>query len=178
VLDEVLLVLSEFLPVLKILREVDLFGCPECGLLILVHLPDVAVFDREEHKAVGVFFEKWLGEGSLSLRVVLRLGSLRDLKCCWVLFFNLRGRHLRVFLLVRCLALEDDWGLLRESHVLHRLLRGVLRVMLSLREDLGYFLLVMVHLILSARIQIIIIICLTDRPFIYTLYAYILYFQY
>ena len=47
VLDEVLLVLAELLPVLNVLAEIDLFSGPERCLLTFVHLPDVAVLDWE-----------------------------------------------------------------------------------------------------------------------------------
>ena len=53
--DEVLLISVEFLPVLAVLGEVDLFGSPEACHLILVHLPDVTVFDGQDDKPVRVF---------------------------------------------------------------------------------------------------------------------------
>ncbi len=69
-LDEVLLVVGQLLPVLDILSEVDFFGGPEGGLLVLVHLPDVVVLNGEEDEAVRVLLKKGLGEGSLCLAVV------------------------------------------------------------------------------------------------------------
>jgi hypothetical protein len=56
VLDEVLLVLVEFWPVLRVLAEVDLVDGPEASHLVLVHLPNVFVLDRQNHKAVRVLF--------------------------------------------------------------------------------------------------------------------------
>jgi hypothetical protein len=53
-LDEVLLALVEFFPVLLILSEVDLLSSPEGRLLILVHLPDVMILNREQHEAIRV----------------------------------------------------------------------------------------------------------------------------
>ena len=46
VLDVMLLVLSEFLPVFDVLAEIDLVNSPEAGHLVFVHLPDVFVLDR------------------------------------------------------------------------------------------------------------------------------------
>jgi len=56
VLYEVLLTIIKSLPVLQVLRKVDLFCCPECGLLVLVHLPDVVILDGKEYEPVRVFF--------------------------------------------------------------------------------------------------------------------------
>lgn len=55
-LDEVLLTIIKSLPVLEVLCKIDLFCCPECGLLVLVHLPDVVILDGKEHEPVRVFF--------------------------------------------------------------------------------------------------------------------------
>ena len=60
VLDEVLLVVGQLLPVLNVLSEVDFFGRPEGRLLVLVHLPDVVILDWEKHEAVGVLLKKRL----------------------------------------------------------------------------------------------------------------------
>jgi hypothetical protein len=45
VLDEVLLVIIELLPVLNVLGEIDFLSGPECGLLVLVHAPHIAILD-------------------------------------------------------------------------------------------------------------------------------------
>jgi len=66
-LDEVLLILGEFLPVLDVLSQVNLFSSPESGLLVLVHLPDVVILNWEEHEPVRVLLEKGLWERTLSL---------------------------------------------------------------------------------------------------------------
>lgn len=44
-LDEMLLVLFEVLPVLDVLTEINLVDSPEAGHLILVHLPDIMILD-------------------------------------------------------------------------------------------------------------------------------------
>jgi len=67
VLDKVLLVLIELLPILDVLGEVDFLSGPESSLLVFVHLPDVAVLDREKDEAVGVLLKKRLLEWALSL---------------------------------------------------------------------------------------------------------------
>ena len=59
-LDKVLLVLIELLPILDVLGEVNFFSGPESCLLVLVHLPDVAVLNGEEDEAVGVLFKERL----------------------------------------------------------------------------------------------------------------------
>jgi hypothetical protein len=44
-LDEVFFVRAKSLPVLNVLSKIDFLSCPECGLLVLVHLPYVIVFN-------------------------------------------------------------------------------------------------------------------------------------
>ena len=72
-LDEVLLVIIQLLPVLNVLSEIDLLSGPESSLLVLIHAPDVVILDREQHKAVGVLLQKRLRKRSLSLAGTLRL---------------------------------------------------------------------------------------------------------
>jgi hypothetical protein len=67
VLNEVLLVLIELFPILDVLGEVNFLSGPESSLLVLVHLPDVAVLDGEEDKAVGVLFKERFFKRALSL---------------------------------------------------------------------------------------------------------------
>jgi len=59
-LDEVLLILFEVLPVLDILTEINLVNSPEAGHLILVHLPDIMILDGQDNKAIGVLLKQWL----------------------------------------------------------------------------------------------------------------------
>jgi hypothetical protein len=78
VLDEMFLVVIQFLPVLNVLGEIDFLSGPESGFLVLVHLPDVVVLDGEENKAVRVLLKKRLLElGALSLRGSLQRGEIR-----------------------------------------------------------------------------------------------------
>mmetsp|Transcript_101880 Transcript_101880/g.265950 ORF Transcript_101880/g.265950 Transcript_101880/m.265950 type:complete len:406 (+) Transcript_101880:274-1491(+) len=58
VLHEVLLLLAEGVPILAVLRQVDLLRRPKGGLMFLVHLVDAGVLDREEHPAPGVLHEQ------------------------------------------------------------------------------------------------------------------------
>merc|ERR1719264_1793239 len=58
VLNEVPLAVCERVPVLGVLGEVDLLGRPEGGLVLLVHLPDLWVLDREHHPPARVLKEK------------------------------------------------------------------------------------------------------------------------
>ena len=69
-LDEVLLSIVEFFPILGVLSKIDFFSCPECRLLVLVHLPDVTVLDREKNKSVRVLLEEGLRKRCLGLSVV------------------------------------------------------------------------------------------------------------
>ena len=69
-LDKVLLILLEGLPVLDVLSKVDLVDCPEAGHLILVHLPDVMVLDWENDEAVGVLLKERLRQDFLSLSAI------------------------------------------------------------------------------------------------------------
>ena len=68
-LDEMSLILGEFLPILDVLGQINLLCSPECCLLILVHLPDVMILNGEQHEPVGVLLEEGLRKWSLSLRV-------------------------------------------------------------------------------------------------------------
>ncbi len=47
VLNKVLLVICQLLPVLNVLSEIDFFSGPESSFLIFVHAPDVAVLNGE-----------------------------------------------------------------------------------------------------------------------------------
>ena len=75
-LDEVLLVFVQSGPVLQILSQIDLFGRPETGHLVLVHLPDVVVPDRQDNEAVRVVLKQGLYHLALSLGYLLA-GVLR-----------------------------------------------------------------------------------------------------
>ena len=69
-LDKVLLILLEGLPVLCVLAQVDLVDGPEAGHLIFVHLPDVVVLDGEDDEAVGVILEERFRLHFLSLSAI------------------------------------------------------------------------------------------------------------
>lgn len=56
-LDEVLLVLGELLPIFCVLAEVDFVNSPETSHLVFIHLPDVLILDRKDNKAVRVFLQ-------------------------------------------------------------------------------------------------------------------------
>lgn len=59
-LDEVLLVLGELLPIFCVLAEVDFVNSPETSHLVFIHLPDVLILDRKDNKAVRVFLQERL----------------------------------------------------------------------------------------------------------------------
>jgi len=67
VLDEVSLVVFEFRPILRVLRKVDFVNCPEGSHLVLVHLPNVWILNREDNEPIGVLFEEWLWESNFRL---------------------------------------------------------------------------------------------------------------
>lgn len=60
ILDEMLLITAKFLPIFEILIEVDFLSSPETGQMLLVHVPDVIILDREEDEAVRVVFKQGL----------------------------------------------------------------------------------------------------------------------
>ena len=69
-LDEVLLLLLELLPVLEIIAKIDFIHCPEESHLLLVHLPNVVVLDWEDDEAIWVLLEQWLWQNLLSLSLI------------------------------------------------------------------------------------------------------------
>jgi hypothetical protein len=113
-LDEMLLTLVEFFPVFLVLSEVDLLSSPKGRLLILVHLPDIMILNREQHEPIGVLLKQGLRQRSLSLGVLrvllrhdrddLRLQSLEWLRSCELeLLACLRKSHLRFHKLLACM---------------------------------------------------------------------------
>ena len=76
ILDEVLLVVVQTLPVLGVLGKVNLLGGPEAGFVLLVHLPDLVILDGEENKALLVLLE----EGFSDFLVVGRHDDLLGLR--------------------------------------------------------------------------------------------------
>jgi hypothetical protein len=74
VLDEMSLIIVELFPVLQVLGKIDLFSGPESGLLILVHLPYIVVFDGQNNESMRVLFKKGLRKRSLCLGVAAILG--------------------------------------------------------------------------------------------------------
>jgi hypothetical protein len=59
-LDKMLLVVGQLRPILQVLLEIDFLGGPESGLMLLVHFPNVRVFDRQNHEAVGILIQERL----------------------------------------------------------------------------------------------------------------------
>ena len=107
-LDEMLLIIMKLFPILKILCKINLLSCPESSLLILVHLPDIMILNREEHESVGVLLKKWLWDGTLSLSVVTILRSSD-----WVeLLLALNGLHILAELNLSLLLLLNSFHLL------------------------------------------------------------------
>jgi hypothetical protein len=67
VLNEVLFAISESFPVFSVLSKIDFFSGPEGSHLILVHFPDVIIFDWKDNKSIGVIFEEWFWQWALGL---------------------------------------------------------------------------------------------------------------
>ena len=74
-LNEVLFVVSQLFPIFHVLSKINLFCGPEGSFLILVHLPDVVVLNREHDESVGVLLEEWFWEETLGLCVASVLGN-------------------------------------------------------------------------------------------------------
>jgi len=67
VLHEVLLTLSEAIPILVVLGQVDLLGSPKGSLVFLVHLEDCWVLNGQQDPTPRVLLEKWVGLLQLSV---------------------------------------------------------------------------------------------------------------
>lgn len=140
-LDEMLLVVVELLPVLHVLSQIDLVNGPEALHLVLVHLPNVVILDREKHKSTGIFLKQRLWERSLNdsllsltlvLTVALGILRLRGLSPkqvgSWVGSMDhelLRGvQELRVALVLSLRRVGELLSLVGLGLVLHHLLLG------------------------------------------------------
>ena len=55
VLEEMLFIWLQFIPVLLVLVEIDFLRGPEAGGVFLVHLPDIIMLDGEENEAIERF---------------------------------------------------------------------------------------------------------------------------
>lgn len=66
-LNEVLLILIEFVPIFKVLSKIDFFSSPKTCHLLFVHLPDIIVINWKDNKSIWIFFKKRLWESCLSL---------------------------------------------------------------------------------------------------------------
>nr|AWQ60364.1 wsv189 [Shrimp white spot syndrome virus]AWQ60777.1 wsv189 [Shrimp white spot syndrome virus]AWQ61193.1 wsv189 [Shrimp white spot syndrome virus]AWQ61635.1 wsv189 [Shrimp white spot syndrome virus]AWQ62873.1 wsv189 [Shrimp white spot syndrome virus] len=53
--NEILLILSEFLPIFRIPFEINIFQCPKTGNLFFVHFPEIFMDNGAGYKTVGVF---------------------------------------------------------------------------------------------------------------------------
>lgn len=112
--DEMSFVVTELLPVLCVLGQIDFLWCPEACHLVFIHFPDVVVSDRQDHKSVRVLFEKGFGKRALGLgvvavlRLVVIVSTVRNLGSnkltvlllleLWVLI-NLGAGNLKLLLL-------------------------------------------------------------------------------
>ena len=56
--DEVFFLFVEFLPILGVLREVDLICSPKWGKMLFVHFKDGVVLDGEEDKPLRILLKK------------------------------------------------------------------------------------------------------------------------
>lgn len=58
VFDEMFLIFIEFaFPVTQILLQIKFFSCPEACHMLLVHLPDIIMLDREHDKSLWICFK-------------------------------------------------------------------------------------------------------------------------
>mmetsp|Transcript_61485 Transcript_61485/g.132241 ORF Transcript_61485/g.132241 Transcript_61485/m.132241 type:complete len:272 (+) Transcript_61485:430-1245(+) len=89
VLEKVLLSIGKLIPVLVILREVDLLCCPEGSLMLLIHLPDLMVVNGKHHPPLWVLLQERV--------VLLELNELCRDSAHW----SYRGRCWRSYLLCR-----------------------------------------------------------------------------
>ena len=80
-LDEMLFICSELLPIFSVLSKIDFFCCPEASHLFFVHLPNIIVFDWKDNKSVWVVFKQWFWKRLLRLSEVL---SLVDRLLSWL----------------------------------------------------------------------------------------------
>ena len=64
-LDEVSFVFFKFCPIFRVCAKIDFVDSPEASHLVLVHLPDVWVLDREDDETIGVVFKKRLWKDDL-----------------------------------------------------------------------------------------------------------------
>ena len=131
-LDEMLFVLFEGLPVLDVHAKIDLVDRPEAGHLVLVHLPDVVVLDWKKDEAVGIVLKKRLGQRLLSLSAVddAKLRGGKNI---------LRGLNLAVFAAVASVVLVEELGAGALGSVLlglRELCRHSQTWVLLVREDL------------------------------------------
>lgn len=119
ILDEVSLIVIEFVPVGQVRLKINFVDDPEGGEGLLVHLPDVFVLDGEDHKPVRVILEERLLD-RLGILLCLTLRIFRDESVLRLkVFGDLRGLKLRGVALslarVGCLASR----LLLREHSVH-----------------------------------------------------------
>jgi len=85
VLDEILLLFGEVLPVVQIGGKVDLLGGPEGRLLFLVLLPDAGVLNRQDNKSSWVVGQDFFIFLELDLLLNVKFVGGHDYKL--ILFF-------------------------------------------------------------------------------------------
>ena len=54
VLEEVLLIIIELLPVFEILSKIDFFSCPKGSCMLFVHPPNIIVLNWEEYEPIEI----------------------------------------------------------------------------------------------------------------------------
>ena len=57
ILDEVLLIFFEILPIFSVLTKIDFIDSPEACHLIFVHLPDIMIHDGKNDKSIWILLE-------------------------------------------------------------------------------------------------------------------------
>lgn len=101
-LDEMLFVLLEALPVLHVCSQINLINSPEACHLILVHFPDVGILDRQEDEAVRVVLKQRLWHRLLGSSV-----DVAELRCS---SHTLRRLNLAACASESCVVLVKELG--------------------------------------------------------------------
>jgi hypothetical protein len=156
VLDEVLLVFVQLLPVLEILSKIDFFCGPEACHLFFVHFPDVVVLDWKDDEPVWVLLQERLSQKLLSL-AYLGEALLSNSNICIYRYLRIDSSVLTVVVVDQLRAqLTDDGAWLFELSLLgggDLLLLAL--VDFILRKDLCDLLLVSCHEKLKGKIKLI-----------------------
>ena len=57
ILDEMLLIFFEILPIFSVLTKIDFINSPEACHLIFVHLPDIVIYDGKNDESIRILLQ-------------------------------------------------------------------------------------------------------------------------